>query len=159
MSSGSRKGPQADINVTPLVDIVLVLLIIFMVITPLLTKELKIEVPQKAEVEEPPQDQKEQLVIVAFADGHVELNKTTSTPDELKTLLEERLAARVSNERIVFFEAEDDVPYGAAVALMDLAKGSGATTIGMITPDKEEPADGAAPPTDGAVPAAPTGGI
>ena len=147
------KGPQADINVTPLVDIVLVLLIIFMVITPLLSKQLPIEVPQKAEIDEPPAETKEQLFIKLFDDGHVELNKNTLTLEELETTLTEKLSAKSNpKERVVFFDGEDYAPYGNAVAVMDIAKGAGAVTIGMITPkDLEDPVPGG----EGDSPAAP----
>jgi len=132
------KGAQSDINVTPLVDIVLVLLIIFMVITPMLTKQLPIEVPQKAEIDEPPEDSKDQLFIKLFEDGHIELNKNEVTPEELKTKLEGQLTPRPWKERVVFFDGEDGAPYGAAVAVMDIAKGAGASTIGMVTPREVE---------------------
>jgi len=148
------KGPQADINVTPLVDIVLVLLIIFMVITPLLSKQLPIEVPQKAEIDEPPAETKDQLFIKLFEDGRVELNKTEITLEELETTLTDKLGA-ISNpkERVVFFDGEDYAPYGNAVAVMDIAKGAGAETIGMITPkDLEDPIPGV-PGAEGAAPA------
>lgn len=147
------KGPQADINVTPLVDIVLVLLIIFMVITPLLSKQLPIEVPQKAEIDEPPAETKDQLFIKLFEDGHVELNKNEVSLEELETKLLDTLASKKKKERVVFFDGEDYAAYGNAVAVMDIAKGAGAETIGMITPkDFEDPVPG----VEGA--AAPAGG-
>ncbi len=147
------KGPQADINVTPLVDIVLVLLIIFMVITPLLSKQLPIEVPQKAEIDEPPAESKDQLFIKLFEDGHVELNKNTITLEDLETKLTDQLAAKSNpKERVVFFDGEDYAAYGNAVAVMDIAKGAGANTIGMITPRTLEDAvpgvEGEAAPGD-----------
>ena len=137
MSVGG-KGAQADINVTPLVDIVLVLLIIFMVITPMLTKQLPIEVPQKAELDEPPEEVKDQLFIKLFNDGHIELNQTGVTLEGLETKLRDKLAGRPAKERVVFFDGENDVAYGNAVTLMDIAKGAGAETIGMVTPREED---------------------
>ena len=148
------KGAQSEINVTPLVDIVLVLLIIFMVITPMLTKQLPIEVPQKAEIDEPPEESKDQLFIKLFEDGHIELNKTAVSPEELKTKLESQLAGRLEKERVVFFDGEDNSAYGNAVAVMDIAKGAGASTIGMVTPREEDLAAGSAVPgAEGAAPA------
>ncbi len=137
MSVGS-KGAQSYINVTPLVDIVLVLLIIFMVITPLLSKQLPIEVPQKAELDEPPAEVKDQLFIKLFNDGHVELNQKQVTLEGLKEKLEKKLEGRSAKDRVVFFDGEDDAAYGNAVVLMDLAKGAGAETLGMVTPRDEE---------------------
>ncbi|MCO4768654.1 MAG: biopolymer transporter ExbD [Deltaproteobacteria bacterium] len=133
------KGAQSDINVTPLVDIVLVLLIIFMVITPMLTKNLPIEVPQKAEIDEPPDESKDQLFIKLFDDGHVELNKTEVSLEELKTKLADKLSGRSPKDRVVFFDGEDNAAYGNAVAVMDIAKGAGADTIGMVTPREADP--------------------
>jgi biopolymer transport protein ExbD len=141
MSVGGKGGAQADINVTPLVDIVLVLLIIFMVITPMLSRHLPIEVPQKAETEQP-QDSKlqDQMVLMLFADGHVELNKQPITSDtDLTTQLTEAFKERTkAADSVLFFDAEDDAPYGRALTLMDLAKGAGIQTVGVMTP-KEEP--------------------
>lgn len=134
--SGTGKGLNSDINVTPLVDIVLVLLIIFMVITPMLTKNLPIDVPQKQEADVP-QDVPDQLVLKAFADGHVELNKTAVVDAEIQSLLEGRLRGKA--QRVVFFEAEDDTPYGRAITVVDAIKAANAT-IGVMTADAPVPA-------------------
>jgi len=133
---GGTRGAQADINVTPLVDIVLVLLIIFMVITPLLAKNIPVEVPEKTELDEPPAEIKEQIVLKLFADGHAELNRKPVTADELAGRLRTKLAGR--SNRVMFFEGEDDAVYGFAVKLMDVARGAGVTTIGIMTPDESE---------------------
>ena len=149
------KGPQADINVTPLVDIVLVLLIIFMVITPLLAKNIPIEVPQKAELEEPPDEIKDQVVLKLFSDGHIEVNKETVALEEVEQLLTDLY--RDKAERVMFFEGEDDALYGGAVALMDMAKGAGVDTIGIMTPNEDAPVEGPLPEIDvgGPAPEAP----
>jgi biopolymer transport protein ExbD len=140
---GGTGGPQADINVTPLVDIVLVLLIIFMVITPLLAKNIPIEVPEKTELNEPPPEIKEQIVLKLFADGHAELNHTPVSTAELEGRLRSKFANR--SQRVMFFEGEDDAVYGQAVKLMDIARGAGASTIGIMTPgDTENEASGLA---------------
>lgn len=151
----SGKGLNSEINVTPLVDIVLVLLIIFMVITPMLTKSLPIDVPQKQETDVP-QDVPDQLVLKAFADGHVELNKTPVADAEIRSLLEGRLRGKA--QRVVFFEAEDDTPYGRAVLVLDAIKSANAT-IGVMTADPvAAPAGltpGLVPPPAPVAPAAP----
>ena len=156
---GSKVGPsggaQSDINVTPLVDIVLVLLIIFMVITPLLAKSIPIEVPQKAEMDDPPDEIKDQLVLKLFADNHIELNTKSVSLDGLHEVLFEALDGRAYDNRIVFFEAEDDAAYGNAVAVMDIAKGAGANTLGMMTPDRDEDEAASAPAGPAAPPPAP----
>ena len=99
MSVGG-KGAQADINVTPLVDIVLVLLIIFMVITPMLTKQLPIEVPQKAELDEPPDVVKDQLFIRLFADGRIELNQKEVTLEGLEEKAEVGYVAQCGQDNV-----------------------------------------------------------
>jgi len=145
---GGSGGAQSDINVTPLVDIVLVLLIIFMVITPLLAKNIPIEVPQKAELEEPPDEIKDQVVMKLFADGHVEINKQRVAIEDVPKAVED--AMRAKPDKVMFFEGEDDAAYGNAVALMDMAKGAGAVTLGIMTPsDEPPPLEGAIPGEDG----------
>ena len=144
---GGTGGPQADINVTPLVDIVLVLLIIFMVITPLLAKNLPIEVPQKAELEEPPDEIKDQVVLKLFTDGHIEVNKETVELANVEDVLRDTFDGKA--DKVMFFEGEDEAPYGNAVHLMDLAKGAGVTTIGIMTPPDEPEFD---PLLEGGVP-------
>ncbi len=133
---GDNKGPQADINVTPLVDIVLVLLIIFMVITPLLAKNIPVEVPQKTELDEPPAEIQEQVVLKLFADGHAELNRNPVSAEELEGRLRTKMAGR--SQRVMFFEGEDDAVYGFAIKLMDIARGAGVATIGIMTPGDTE---------------------
>ncbi len=130
----SKKGPAADINITPLVDIVLVLLIIFMVVTPLLTKSLPILVPEKAEVDEPTELMKKQIVVHLFNDNHIEVNHQVIAMDDL----EERLikGLKILPDKVVFFEADDDASYGNAVLVMDIIKGSGVRNVGIMTPDE-----------------------
>lgn len=159
MQVGGGKGAQADINVTPLVDIVLVLLIIFMVITPMLSKNIEIEVPQKVEDPDPPDEKmKEQMVLKLFADGHVELNKQPIEIGGVQDKLTEIYNGRA--DKVLFFEGEDDAPYGNAVVLMDLAKGAGVATIGIMTPNEDTGAPVLGPdglpvvPVEGAAPAA-----
>ena len=142
--AGPKGQPQADINITPLVDIVLVLLIIFMVITPLLSKSLPIEVPQKAEMEMLEQLPKDQMVLKLFSDGRIELNKQAMALETVGPELEKAYKGR--KEKVLFFEGEDDAVYGLAVHLMDLAKGAGVET--MMTKSDETTPD--AVPTEGA---------
>jgi biopolymer transport protein ExbD len=135
-----KKGrPQGDINITPLVDIVLVLLIIFMVIAPLMSKSLPIEVPQKAEMEVLEDLPKDQMVLKLFADGHIELNKQELKLEEVEETLSTAYKGR--RDKVLFFEGEDDAIYGLAVHLMDLARGAGVDTIGMMTKSDETAPD------------------
>ena len=130
MDTGSKKGPRGDINVTPLVDVVLVLLIIFMVLTPSTLKHLTATVPKKAE-DDTPQPPGETILVEYTAKRELSINGEPVAPDALA----QRLADRLRNDRqkVVFFRAEDEAPYGEVVRLMDLARGSGARTLAVVT--------------------------
>jgi biopolymer transport protein ExbD len=135
-SVGSAKGrPSGEINVTPLIDIVLVLLIIFMVMTPVMLKELVAKVPQKSTelVAQPPGENP----IIVELDGRdqLSLNGQPLAPEALAAEVAERL--RHDRQKVVFFKVDDDANYGRAVRIMDLCKGAGAATLGIITKDDE----------------------
>ncbi len=124
-------GLKADINITPLVDIVLVLLIIFMVITPLMTKSMPLLVPKKAEIEEPTEDMKRQVVVHLFEDNHIEVNHRPVELSDLKRELD--AALRIQVVKLVFFEADDNAMYGQAVLVMDIIKSTGIRAVGIMT--------------------------
>jgi len=134
-------GPRGDsgvvpqMNVTPLVDVVLVLLIIFMVITPLLAKTFWIHTPkqEKEEVEarEMQEDPTPPLVLRVGADRAVQLNGTTVGFEELPERLRRVFAART--DHVVFFDADDQAAYGFVVQVMDQAREGGAVTIAVLT--------------------------
>jgi biopolymer transport protein ExbD len=133
MDVGNRKGgPAAAINVTPLVDIVLVLLIIFMVLTPSMLKHLTAAVPEDSEEEQPQPQQPSNTIIVSLTvERELKINNEAVTLESLVPKLQKRLEGR--HNRTVFFQAEDEVPYGDVVRLMDLARGSGAETLAVVT--------------------------
>jgi len=126
------KGPASEINITPLVDVVLVLLIIFMVITPLMIKQIPIEVPEDVEVEDP-EPVKDQLVLTLKENNDMLLNTDTVTLADLEERLWERLKTRPKSAKVVFLDAEDNVPYPNIVQVMDLMKSGGVETIGIVT--------------------------
>jgi biopolymer transport protein ExbD len=133
-SVGGAKGrPSGEINVTPLIDIVLVLLIIFMVMTPVMLKEIVAKVPQKS-TELVPQPPGENPIIVEL-DAHdtLTLNAESVAPEALGERVAERL--RHDRQKVVFFKIDDDANYGRAVRIMDICKGAGAATLGIITKD------------------------
>jgi biopolymer transport protein ExbD len=121
---------RPDINVTPLVDVVLVLLIIFMVIVPLVERSLPVATPpmQETETPEAPDDQ---LVLEVLADGTVRLNQQPVAPADLDARLRAALARR--KDKVVFFTADDAANFERAVTALDAAKAAGAKTIGMLT--------------------------
>lgn len=128
-----KRRATPDMNVTPLVDVVLVLLIIFMVITPLLAKQFWVHVPTRPE-ETPPRaapPDHDAIVVTVDAEGQVHLNRDVVPLDELPARLTRALAA--SGERTIFFDAHDDAPYARAVAALDLCRGGGASTIAVAT--------------------------
>jgi biopolymer transport protein TolR len=133
-TAGSRTvTPQ--MNVTPLVDVVLVLLIIFMVITPLLTKTFWIHTPKqdKEEVkkEQLAADPEPPLVLRVGAGNTIEVNGQAVTIDELPEKLKRMFAAR--EDHILFFDAADDAQYGFAVQVLDKAREGRAITIAALT--------------------------
>ena len=152
-SSGSR--PNSDINVTPLVDVVLVLLIIFMVVTPLLEKDIEVRLPEEQDdLSPPPPDQQAQMVVQISAGGEVALNSEHVSMDDLGERLKKVLRSKPKGERLVFFLPEDKANYGVVVKALDTAKTSGADILGMVTTDigSTPPATAAGPGTAAATP-------
>jgi biopolymer transport protein TolR len=131
-AAGGRR-PRPSMNVTPLVDVVLVLLIIFMVVTPLLTKKFWVHVPVKDDpaAELPPPTAQVPVVLTLAADGSLRLNQEPIQQADLAPRLERVFAAR--SDRTLFFDAEPGASYGRAVEAMDVARGGGALTIAVLT--------------------------
>jgi biopolymer transport protein TolR len=122
-----------QMNVTPLVDVVLVLLIIFMVITPLLTKTFWIHTPiqEQEEVTAQESDPTQPLVLRVDADRTLQINGSPVTYDEFPERLRRIFAAR--NDHVLFFDADDHASYGFVVQVMDRAREGGAVTIAALT--------------------------
>ena len=121
MAAGGTGDYKSDINITPLVDVVLVLLIIFMVITPLLQMGYDVKVPPKANVDQP-QVSLDQLIVSITPQGQIYLNKSQVTPQQLTQQLGEILKNRASNNKTVFFSADDSVTYEDCAKVMDLVR-------------------------------------
>jgi len=120
---------RSDINITPLVDVVLVLLIIFMVITPLLQMGYDVKVPPKATVEQAP-TLADQLIVSLTTDNKVFLNKEELNLQSLQLRLGEILKNR--RDKTVFFSADDGTNYGKVVEVMDLVRTAGAKNLGIV---------------------------
>jgi biopolymer transport protein ExbD/biopolymer transport protein TolR len=129
---GNRVRPS--MNVTPLVDIVLVLLIIFMVITPMLMKQFWLHLPKREETKTEaagPAEAQAPVVLTLRGDGTVWINKDQVALPELPGRLERIFAAR--RDHLVFFDVNDAVPYAQAMEVMDAARGGGAVHIAVLT--------------------------
>ena len=126
---GSSEELQSEINITPLVDVVLVLLVIFMVVTPLLKQEVPLELPL-ADNSRTTQDLT-QLTLTIAADGGVLLNSQPMLREALVTQLQAIYAER--DDKTIFLEADRNLSYGQVVDVMDDCKAAGVTAIGVIT--------------------------
>ncbi|HQY64017.1 MAG: biopolymer transporter ExbD [Myxococcales bacterium] len=137
LESGPRKsrGATPQMNVTPLVDVVLVLLIVFMVIAPLLSKKFSLALPKQAEASAA-QSADVPVVLTVAADGAVRLNREEVAAAELGARVERVLAARA--DKTVYFDADDGAPFGVAVRTMDVARAHGAITVSILTAKADE---------------------
>ncbi len=141
MSTGHKgSGAAADINVTPLVDICLVLLIIFMVMIPKQVPEISVRVPPESKQRNKAPPTQDTLVIGMTKDGTVSLNRNPMEKTVLRDALKKQLEFR--DKKVVFVDFDDDAKYGDAVEILDMAKTSGAEVLGVMkrkdrpTPDK-----------------------
>jgi biopolymer transport protein ExbD len=126
---GGKKGPSADINITPLIDVVLVLLIIFMVLVPSTLKRLTATLPRRDQ-SRMDQGNSDQIVLKIGPEGQLTLNDQPVEPAALKQRIAQRLAADA--HKVVFFDIDDDARYGAVVRFLDLARGAGARALAIV---------------------------
>jgi len=129
----SENRAMSEINVTPLVDVILVLLIIFMVTAPMMQQGIDVDLPQTTS--QPMEGQEERLVITINAKREVFINQEKVDPVMLRRRLERTVAAKFNKE--VLLRADRSVPYGFVVQTMAEIKNAGIEKLGMVT----EPAD------------------
>jgi biopolymer transport protein ExbD len=130
MQVGGGGSLRSDINVTPLVDVVLVLLIIFMVITPVVQMGYLVKVPPKAPANLPPSAVQDQIILRLQADKTVLINKDNVPMDQFPQRMREILHGNSS--KMVFFQGSPDVDYETTMTFLDTARASGAKNIGII---------------------------
>jgi biopolymer transport protein TolR len=127
----AKTAMNGEINVTPLVDVVLVLLIIFMTVTPLIERDIKVVLPSTEKVEEAKDVPVEQLVVKVAPNGEVELNGAKVAMNDYVPTLKTKLDIRA--DKTVFIMADDRASYAKFVQVLDGARAAGATTLGMAT--------------------------
>jgi biopolymer transport protein TolR len=133
---GPKSGPRCDINMTPMIDILLVLLIIFMVITPLTPHGLEALAPEPPDKKnQPPPDQDRTVVIVIDKDKSMHINNEDTDIDKLGPRLEQIFKTRA--ERVVFVKGDPDLEYQSVARAIDVAKGAQIDKVGLMTPKLE----------------------
>ena len=133
MQVGGGGSMRSDINVTPLVDVVLVLLIIFMVITPVVQMGYLVRVPPKAPANLPPSAIQDQIVLRLAPNNRVFINKEEMSEEQFPNRIREIMHGNSS--KMVFFAGGRDVDYESTMRFLDLARSSGAKNIGIIVED------------------------
>ncbi len=123
--------PKPAINVTPLIDVLLVLIIIFMVIVPRREEQLPVKAPQPAKDAGAPAP--EMLMLTVSNDYQLAINTKPVGHDDLGLVLKDLMEQRAAEARVLFIKAPAIAPYDAVVALIDTAKGAGTLTIGLLS--------------------------
>ena len=138
---GAKGGVKSDINVTPLVDVMLVLLIIMMLVAPLLQQGITVTLPKAANSVDKPET-RGQTTIAISVDKHIYLNaKEVEDKDKLGEIVKTLLEDKKQDEKVVFIKADQGVDYGSVMAAMDQLRAAGIEDMGLIT---EKPVGAAA---------------
>ena len=140
MSAGA--GPEdfnSEINVTPMVDIMLVLLIIFIVITPLLQQGVTITLPKDMNnPTEDPNNIKESSVVISVTEkGEYYIGKDKKNKEELQPIIEKMMSKKQDNERIVYIKSDINVNYGAVVEVINIVRKADVDKIGLVADKKK----------------------
>jgi len=133
---GKKGGPMADINVTPMADIMIVLLIIFMVITPMLQKGVDVKLPQAVNSKER-KDEPKSIVVAVRKDTTTYLGaQKLDDQNQLQALVKERLQDLPEGSRMIYLKADDQLPYSEVMKVMDLCREAGVEEVALIAERK-----------------------
>ena len=127
---GRTQTALAEINITPLVDVVLVLLIIFMLTAPVIQSGIEVAVPKTRSVREITQ---QRIVVSIDKQQQVFLNNDPVNINQIATTLQSKLANTPAAQRVIYLRADEDVPFGAFAAVMDSVKQAGITNVSIVT--------------------------
>ena len=148
---------NSDINVTPMVDVMLVLLIIFMVVTPMLQHGKQVDLAQVNNPEAMPDADKEDALVVAIMrDGKIYLGNDQISPDQLTDKIKDRIA--VAPNKTVFVKADARARYGSVKEVVDNVRAAGVDDLGLLTDQRRQTGSPGSPTAPPATPAAPSGG-
>jgi len=133
---GKKGGPMADINVTPMADIMIVLLIIFMVITPMLQKGVDVRLPQAGNTKER-KDEPKTIVVAVKKDSTTYLgSQKLDDRSQLQPLVKERLQDLPEGSRMIYLKADEGLPYAEVMKVMDLCREAGVEEVALISERK-----------------------
>jgi len=132
---GSKLGTIAEMNVVPLIDILLVLLVIFMAVRPQMQYGLPADLPQRTDAQTKTRLQPDLIVVQVFGDGMLRINQEPVQWQDLQGRLEQIFKMRAS--RIAFVRGDSSIEFGAIARAIDVMRGSGITTVGLMTPELE----------------------
>jgi biopolymer transport protein ExbD len=125
-----KKGYQSEINITPYIDILLVLLIIFMTTAPMQRYDHPVRVPQPARADQPKKPKTDSLIVEMDLERKLKLNKEPITPEKLETTLTEYFSRSAVKD--VFIRGDASLPYGEIFPILDIARRSGANNIALL---------------------------
>ena len=144
MATAKSGHAVSDINVTPMVDIMLVLLIIFMVVTPMLQKTTPVDMARAQNPREMADADKEDAVVIAVTrDGKMYIGNTSVTPEEITTKVKDMMADKV--DRTVYIKSDARAKYGDVVKVVDNVRAVGVESLGLLT-QKLQPKNAPPPP-------------
>ena len=148
MQAGGTGGMQSEINVTPMVDVMLVLLIIFMVVTPFLQKDVSVAIPRDMDhaVEDLVINREDSVIISIPKDGDYYLGKKQMNLDDLKSQVEKALQNKKEEDKVVYVKSGVEVSYGEVVKVINAVREKGVDKIGLVADKKKKGAPEAPSP-------------